>query len=81
MRFPAKKTLSCIWNRGNWVEGNRGIEQYRNGETREQWDKGTGEQGNKGTREQGNGGTGEQGDRGTGEQGKRVCLWYGRKVM
>ena len=31
----AKKTSSCIWNRGNWVEGNRGIEQYRNEETRE----------------------------------------------
>ena len=57
MRFPAKKTSSCIWNRGNWVEGNRGIEQYGNRGTREQENGGTGKQGNKGnkgTEEQGN---------------------------
>ena len=65
-RFPAKKTSSCIWNRGNWVEGNRAIEQYRNEETREQ---GNGEQGNNGTRERGNRGTRGQRNRGAREEG------------
>ena len=70
-RFPAKKTSSCIWNRGNWVEGNRGIEQYRNEETREQ---GNGEQGNNGTRERGNRGTRGQRNRGAREEGMPI-VW------
>ena len=74
-----QKFLSCIWNRGNWEEGDRGTaKQTNNRGTGEHGNIGTSEHRNRGTREQENGGTGKQGDRGTGEQGNRVCLWCGR---
>ena len=40
-----QKFLSCIWNRGNWEEGDRGTAKQGNRGTRGQRNRGTREQG------------------------------------
>ena len=54
-----QKFSSCIWNRANWEEGDRGTGEQGNMETEEQGNRGTGERGNRGTGKQGNKGTEE----------------------
>ena len=72
-----QKFSSCIWNRGNWEEGDRGTGEHGKMETEEQGNKGTGERGNRGTGEQANRGTRGQRNRRTREQGMPVVRTNG----
>ena len=77
-----QKFSSCIWNRGNWKEGeDRGTREHENMETEEQGNGGTGERGNGGTGERGNRGTGEQGNRGTRGQRNRGTREQGMPMV